>query len=77
MKLTPEIVVAVDRILTCAPLDCRHESACFELARYVKAAQKRYGVAQLPPPAANQPMPITPVVPHWEYGCLPGIYGDE
>lgn len=69
--LTPEIAVAAEKILTCAPLDCRHEGACFELARYVKAAQKRYGVIQLPPPADCPPLSITPATPHWEYGCLP------
>lgn len=38
----------------------------FALARYVKAAQKRYGVAPLPPIDGLPVEAITPPIPHWE-----------
>ncbi len=70
MKVTRELAFAAARVLTCAPSDCRNEQECFELARYVRAAEKRYGVIELPPEPESEPMIVTDYAPHWECpGC--------
>jgi len=66
LKVTRELAYMAAKVLTCAPLECSRESECFALARYVRAAEQRYGVMELPP----EPLDVADSAPIWECpGC--------